>query len=115
MVGGPGSGRKRAPHVPDRGHRDWYSLNRWRHIAKDHLRRNPLCVRCLQRGIVRSAALADHIEPHRGDWMKFRLGALQSLCADCHNRFKQGEDVRGYSGEIGDDGWPIDPRHPANR
>jgi hypothetical protein len=27
--------------------------------------------------------VVDHIEPHKGDWNKFRLGAVQSLCRKC--------------------------------
>jgi hypothetical protein len=25
------------------------------------------------------------------------------------------EEARGYSADIGDVGWPLDPRHPANQ
>jgi hypothetical protein len=58
--------------------------------------------------------------PHNGDWNRFLLGELQSLCRDCHARkwatdAKGGKPEIGYSREIGPDGWPIDPRHPANR
>ncbi len=39
----------------------------------------------------------------------------QPLCKSCHSRHKQREERRGYSSSVGPDGWPIDPRHPANR
>jgi 5-methylcytosine-specific restriction protein A len=42
------------------------------------------------------------------------LGPLRSLCRDCHNR-QWATDARGYTSEIGDDGFPIDSRHPFNR
>jgi 5-methylcytosine-specific restriction enzyme A len=100
--------------------RDWYSLQRWRKRAKHQLRVEPLCQICLQQGHVSPATVADHIEPHNGDWNSFLLGALQSLCRDCHARkwaadAKGGKPEIGYSRDIGVDGWPIDPRHPANR
>ena len=48
------------------------------------------------------------------DWNAFRLGSLQSLCRDCHNR-KWVSDRHGYRSDMGDDGLPVDPRHPFNR
>src|SRR5262249_38106385 len=69
---------------------------------------------CLARGITTPATVADHIASHGGDWNAFRLGALQSLCKPCHDRGKRLLDLDGCSHEIGDDGWPTDPRHRAN-
>jgi hypothetical protein len=62
---------------------------------------------------VTPATIADHDPPHKGDWNTFRLGPLQSLCRDCHQG-KWADDARGYRSDIGDDGFPIDPRHPFN-
>ena len=42
-------------------------------------------------------------------------GALQSLCKACYDSTKQTEERRGYSREVGTDGFPLDPRHPGNR
>ena len=70
---------------------------------------------CAANGLAVPATVADHIEPHHGDWNSFLTGALQSLCDACHNSRKRFEEIRGYHNEIGDDGWPIDPRHPANK
>jgi len=69
---------------------------------------------CLARGITTPATVADHIASHGGDWNAFCLGALQSLCKPCHDRGKRLLDLDGCSHEIGDDGWPTDPRHRAN-
>jgi hypothetical protein len=33
----------------------------------------------------------------------------------CHNGSKQFEEKRGFDNTIGNDGWPLDPRHPTNR
>jgi 5-methylcytosine-specific restriction protein A len=61
------------------------------------------------------ATLADHITPHRGDWNEFRLGAIQSLCASCHKGPKDHLERYGFSAEVGEDGKPLDPNHPAYR
>ena len=67
--------------------------------------------------MVRIATVADHVVAHRGDWNSFRLGALQSLCDQCHNKIKKRMELHGdsseqYSRHVGIDGWPIDQRHP---
>jgi hypothetical protein len=41
-MGGQGSGPRRSANSPNRGHRDWYQLERWRKLAKAQLRREPL-------------------------------------------------------------------------
>jgi 5-methylcytosine-specific restriction enzyme A len=93
----------------------WYCLERWRRRRRAQLLREPLCAFCLKRGLVTPATIADHITPHRGDWNAFILGALQSLCKPCHDSSKKVEERRGYLPDVGPDGWPTDPRHPANR
>ena len=99
----------------DRAHElGWYGRRWWRNRALRQLREHPLCRLCLElKGLIVPAEVADHIEPHVGDWQRFRHGALQSLCRDCHDSAKRTIEVRGYSLEIGVDGWPVDPRHPA--
>jgi len=59
---------------------------------------------CLSEGKIVAARIADHVEPHHNDPIKFWNGKLQSLCAHCHESRKNA---------IGVDGWPIDPRHPV--
>jgi hypothetical protein len=54
----------------------------------------------------------DHVEPHGGDYNKFMLGKLQSLCLHHHVGAKHVEELRGYSTQVGVDELPIDPRHP---
>jgi hypothetical protein len=91
----------------------------------------PLCRFCLAKGIIndgtrtmtghlqrdprRRYLVADHIVPHRGDRTLFLEGELQTLCLDHHDSVKQQQEVRGFSTEVGADGWPVDPNHPANR
>jgi hypothetical protein len=69
---------------------------------------------CRARGIITPATIADHVTPHKGDWNAFSLGPLQSLCETCHNSRKQAAERRGYTADVGDDGWPLDPKHPSN-
>lgn len=60
------------------------------------------------------ATVADHVERHNGDAALFWNGKLQSLCAPHHNSAKQRAELRGYSSAVGEDGFPLDPLHPAN-
>ena len=76
---------------------------------------HPLCKHCLEKGLVVPAVIADHVEPHRGDWNSFWLGILQSLCRNCHESGKKYAEHRGFRSDIGEDGWPIDPKHPTYR
>jgi hypothetical protein len=91
----------------------WYNRAAWRHRQQHQLRVQPLCEICLKEGRLTPATVADHVEPHRGDYMKFRLGRLQSLCASCHSSTKAIIEKRGYDVAIGLDGMPLDPRHPC--
>ncbi len=55
-----------------------------------------------------AATVADHVEPHRGDPVKFWEGRLQSLCKPCHDRDKQREENGGRPiVAIACDGWPV--------
>jgi 5-methylcytosine-specific restriction protein A len=93
----------------DRGSRDWYQLQRWRNQAKYQLQLQPFCRFCLRNGRATFATIADHIEPHHGDWNLFWLGALQSLCAQCHNSSKRLLEHGKTPITIGPDGWPLEP------
>jgi hypothetical protein len=92
----------------------WYKRAAWQRRREHQLRVQPLCQMCAQRGLVVEATSVDHVTAHRGDYNAFVMGELQSLCEVCANRTKQQIEVVGYSRDIGADGWPTDPRHPAN-
>ncbi len=96
-----------------------YTTTRWRKIRAAQLAQEPLCAMCAKHGRVTPATVCDHVEPHRGDPDRFWNGPFQSLCDGppwrCHSSTKQSIERRGYSTEIGPDGYPTDPRHPANR
>src|SRR5262245_29953476 len=93
----------------------WYSRKRWRRRSDAQLREHPLCAMCLKEGKVVPASVADHVIPHHGDPNLFWQGELQSLCTMHHSSSKRFEELRGYTRDIGVDGWPVDPRHPANK
>lgn len=84
-------------------------------MRKRQLEREPWCVSCKRQGKTRRATVADHIIPHRDSPSLFWRGKLQSMCASCHSRHKQREELHGFSDELGSDGWPVDPAHPFNR
>jgi len=65
----------------------------WLARAADYRKRNPLCVMCLKRGIVRPCQCVDHIIPHKGDPVLFwDENNWQSLCNPCHNGPKRREE-----------------------
>jgi 5-methylcytosine-specific restriction protein A len=101
--------------TPERPWLGWYVLKRWLIRREQQLFKHPTCEMCEAKGLVVAAQVADHIQAHRGDYKLFWFGKLQSLCMDCHNRDKQQLETKGYTTDIGADGWPVDPRHPSNR
>lgn len=97
-------------------YRALYKTAAWQRMRQYHLSQEPLCRFCAKQGRVTAATVVDHIKPHRGDRrLFFDQSNFQSLCAPCHDSVKQAEEKRGYSNEIGLDGRPVDPNHPANR
>jgi 5-methylcytosine-specific restriction enzyme A len=112
-------------------YRRLYNTARWRKIRLDHLRRSPVCVMCLRRGLVNDGSMhndgkpqevarrrhlvCDHVEPHKGDVEKFYGGPFQTLCPDDHDIVKQQLEVRGFMTGSDMRGRPIDPDHPWNR
>jgi hypothetical protein len=72
--------------------RAWYNTAIWRRIRDDQLRRQPLCERCLAKGLTVAATVCNHKTPHRGDWEAFIAGPFESACAPCHNSDIQREE-----------------------
>lgn len=100
-------------------YRRLYKTARWQARRTLQLSAEPLCRTCQLHGRTTAATVADHVVPHRGDPTLFYEGELQSLCdADpfrCHSRVKQREEALGFSPAVDADGFPHDPRHPANQ
>jgi 5-methylcytosine-specific restriction protein A len=91
---------------------DWYRTYRWQRRAKAQLVEQPLCVFHLEKGVVVPGVVADHITPHKGDWNAFWLSPLQTLCLNCHVSGKKYLENRGFRSDIGEDGLPVDQKHP---
>lgn len=73
-------------------HQRGYTI-RWYRASKAYLARNPLCVRCMKRGLCTSATVTDHIKPHKGDRNLFwDESNWQALCKPCHDRKTASED-----------------------
>lgn len=114
-----------------KAYRKLYNTRRWRRRRKSHIDREPLCRMCLARGVINNGSrridgspqpdkrrrflVADHIKEHKGNLKLFWEGELQTLCPDHHDSVKQAEERRGFTTEVGLDGWPVDPNHPASR
>lgn len=90
----------------------WYCTAGWRKRRAHQLKIEPLCRMCTKEGKIEPAKIVDHVERHNGNYTKFVMGKLQSLCSDHHDKTKQQIEVRGFSNEIGADGFPVDERHP---
>jgi 5-methylcytosine-specific restriction protein A len=82
---------------PDRQH--LYNTKRWRLRRARQLARQPWCEECQRHGLSVPATDVDHIEPHRGDPVKFATGQLQSLCHRCHSAKTKREVIDPRGGE----------------
>ncbi len=102
---------------PNKPWRKWYGLKIWQYgLQPKQLSDHPLCARCMRDGKYVEAKVVNHIIPHRGDWRLFiSIDNLESLCKACHDSEVQSEERVGFSKRIGNDGWPVDERHPFNR
>ena len=87
-----------------------YNNSRWRKRRLRQLAYEPLCRYCAKAGRVTAASVADHIEPHKGDPVKFD-GPIQSLCKPCHDSIKAREE--SGKGRLGCDasGFPNNVGH----
>ena len=71
-------------------------------FTERQLREHPLCRYCAEWGIVTRATTYDH-----------RAEGLVSLCERCKVDTAAMIAKHGYRLDIGLDGYPLDPRHPA--
>ena len=68
--------------------------SKWTKARRQYLMQHPLCVECQRDGVVEAATVVDHIEPHRGDYMKFWNRAnWQGLCKRHHDSKTATEDA----------------------
>lgn len=60
---------------------------KWSKAAKGFLKKNPLCVMCLEEGHTCAATEVDHIVPHHGDQKLFwDKSNWQGLCKSHHSQ-----------------------------
>lgn len=84
---------------------------KWRQYRELFLKKNPLCVYCLEDGSIAAANVVDHIVPHKGDMKLFwEVDNHQSLCHTHHSSTKQRMEKNANNGKgkfksIGEDGW----------
>jgi 5-methylcytosine-specific restriction enzyme A len=65
---------------------------------------------------VTAATVVNHRTPHKGNLaLFFSVENWEACCKPCHDRDIRFEEERGFRKDIGEDGWPLDERHPANR
>ena len=102
-------------------YRKLYKTKQWRHLREEIIVRDMgLCRKC---GVAlklgpngKTAAIVHHKKPHKGNLELFyKPSNLISVCKECHDGPIQSEEKLGFSTEIGDDGWPVDENHYANR
>ena len=62
------------------------------------------------------SAVVHHKEAHKGNLgLFYDPNNLELTCKSCHDGDLQSTEARGYSTKMGDDGWPVDAKHPVNR
>lgn len=104
--------KRRAQQV----YRAYYSTPQWKATRKRQLSLFPLCAPCNERGVVTAATVCHHVDASsKHSWDSFFAGPFMSSCKPCHDQLGQIEDKRGYSPQVGSDGYPTDSRHPFNR
>jgi len=82
LVHKPKSNDNYRPNAYQRGY-----TRAWRKYRQAFLIRSPLCIYCLDKGLIREATVVDHIIPHLGDMKLFwDESNHQSLCKRCHDK-----------------------------
>ena len=84
-----------------------YKSKKWQRLRYKKIILNPLCERCLKKGIYNSAKIVHHKEyvtdkNFLDDNIFFNIDNLESLCQECHNKEHFGEDVEYNFDENGD-------------
>ena len=102
-------------------YRTLYSSKHWKTLRRQALTRDAYqcqhsgCGAHLQAGRDHPrSAVVHHLKAHKGDLeLFFDLNNLQSVCWTCHSGDIQSTEALGYDRTIGNDGWPVDPKHPS--
>ena len=96
--------------------RKWYKTKAWAIRRRDQLAAHPMCCLCEVEGVIRynERMIVDHHPRHNGDYLQFFTGPVRTLCKHHHDTQAQADEARGFSVQIGADGWPEDDQHPFN-
>ena len=87
--------RKPFQNLNEEKNRKVYNSRKWRKFSKDFKERNPVCVKCKEKGIVKASAVTDHIQRVNAGGDHYNEDNLQALCRSCHNS-KSGKEAHGY-------------------
>lgn len=96
----------------------FYSDRRWQRARLEFLAQYPLCRHCERDDHrITPSAVVDHVLPiATHPELAWEESNWQALCKRHHDSWKkQQEGWRGYHEGVDARGYPIDPRHPANR
>lgn len=105
---------RRSPEA--KAYRKLYNSRPWAQARATQLAKQPLCEECARAGRVTPATVVNHKKPHKGDLVLFWASwNHQSVCKPHHDGPIQRSEGLGFSPGVGPDGWPTDPKHPANR
>jgi len=63
-----------------------YESPEWRTLRALHIKRNPLCEKCFERGRITPAVIVDHKVEIKDGGGRLDADNLQSLCRACHNK-----------------------------
>ena len=80
----PKHGAKGSRYPRDKRVQGLYNSKHWKQIRHEQLLNEPYCRECMKHGKRVLATEVDHIDPHKGDEVKFYAGPFQSLCHSCH-------------------------------
>ena len=101
-------------------YRKLYSTKQWRTLrgtilTYDHYRCQQYGVSLTSGKSQPTSAVVNHKKPHKGNLTLFYDPSnLEAVCWNCHLGVIQSEEALSYDATIGDDGWPVDEKHPTN-
>ena len=82
---------ERKPFNTSLDNQKFYNSTRWRKVAAGFRDKNPVCIECEKKGIIKPSEVTDHILSIRNGGAKFNEDNLQALCHSCHN-IKSGKE-----------------------
>lgn len=69
---------------------EFHSSKYWRKLRETYINNNPVCVFCMQLGIIKAGEIVDHIKPvATHPELALEWDNLQTLCKRCHDSAKQ--------------------------